>query len=94
MSNLWDSTVLVRFTHSYEPLHREGQGHVGGGAEGHRGHGVEEVHVQEGQESWLSKQLTNKLEGGVGVDRNIEHDVPEHDAVIAKLGINCNFKKV
>ena len=73
----------MRFTHCYEPLHREGEGHVGGGAEGHRGHGVEDVHVQVGEESRLSKQLTNKLEGGVGVYGNIEHDVPKQDAVIA-----------
>ena len=33
---LRDISILMRPTNCYEPLHGNGKGHVGGGAEGHR----------------------------------------------------------
>ena len=38
----------MRPTDCYEPLHSDGKGHVGGGAEGDCGHGVEDVNVHTG----------------------------------------------
>ena len=40
----------MRSTNCYEPLHGDGKGHVGGGAEGHRRHGVEDVDIHMGEE--------------------------------------------
>ena len=40
--------VLVRSTDSNEPLQVDCHGHVGGQAEGHRGHGVQEIYVDLG----------------------------------------------
>ena len=65
----------MRPTNCYEPLHRNGEGHVGGGAEGHRRHGVEDVHVHMGEERGLSKPMADKLKGGIGMDWDVENNV-------------------
>ena len=66
----------MRPTDCYEPLHGNGEGHVGGGTEGDCGHGVEDVHVHTGQELGLGEPLTDQPKGCIGMDRDIEDDVP------------------
>ena len=78
-------------TDSDESLQADCNGHVGGQAEGHRGHGVEDVHVQIREESGLSEQLTDKLEGGVGMYWNIEHDVSRQNTISS--GVYCQNPK-
>ena len=63
----------------YEPLHGDGQGHVGGGAEGHGGHGVENVDIHLGQELGVREPGTDKLKSGASMDRDIEDDKPEKE---------------
>ena len=59
----------MRPTNCYEPFHRNGEGHVRGGAEGHRRHGVEDVDVHMGEEHGFSKKC------GIGMDGDFEKDV-------------------
>ena len=66
----------MRPTNCYEPLHGDGEGHVGRGAEGDCGHGVEDVYINTGEELGLSKPLTDQPKGGICMDRDIEDDVP------------------
>ena len=74
----------------YEPLHSDGQGHVGGGAEGHGGHGVENVDIHLGQELGVREPVPDKLKSGAGMDRDIEEDKPEQEFAIS-LELNVQF---
>ena len=65
----------MRSTNCYEPLHGDGEGHVGGGAEGHCRHWVEDLHIHMGEERGLSEPMADKLKGGIGMDGDVENDV-------------------
>ena len=67
----------------YEPLHRDGQGHVGGGAEGHGGHGVENVDIHLGEELGVREPAPDKLKSSAGMDRDIEEDKPEQEFALS-----------
>ena len=59
------------------PLDSDSQGHVDGGAEGDSRHGVEDVDIELGQDDGVGEHLIDNTEGGVGMDRYIEHDIPK-----------------
>jgi hypothetical protein len=73
----------MRPADGYEPLHRDGQGHVGGRAEGHGGHGVENVDIHLGQELGVREPGPYKLKSGTGMDRDIEEDKPEQEFALS-----------
>ena len=62
-------------TNCYEPLHGDGEGHVGGGAEGHCWHGVEDLHIYMGEERGLCEPMADKLKCGIGMDGDVENNV-------------------
>ena len=69
----------MRSANCNEPLYRDGQGHVGGVAEGHGRHGVEEVHIHLGEKLRFRKHVTDKLKSGICMHRDIEDDKPEKE---------------
>ena len=69
---------MVRLAHCKEPLHGDGQGHVGGSAERHSGHGVEEVHIDLGEKLGVRKPVPDKLKSCIGVHRDVEDYEPEY----------------
>ena len=52
------------------------QRHVDTGTEGDGRHGVQHVDVQLGEDEGALEPGAHRLHAGVGVDRNIGHDVP------------------
>ena len=58
-------------------LDGDGERHVDGGAEGHGGHGVQEVDVDLGEHEGLGEPQIDSGEGGIQVDGNIEYDISE-----------------
>ena len=53
------------------------QRHVDTGTEGDGRHGVQHVDVQLGEDEGALEPGAHRLHAGVGVDRNVGHDVPE-----------------
>ena len=81
----------MRSADSYVPLHRDCQGHVDRGTEGHGRHGVQQVDIclhrllvrtgggrgyYLGQEGGDREPVVDSLQGGVGVDWDIENNIP------------------
>ena len=66
---------MMRPTDCYEPLHRNGQGHVGGGTEGHRRHAVQDIHIHLGHELRDREPMVDDSKSSVSMYGHIEDDV-------------------
>jgi hypothetical protein len=81
----------MRPTNSYEPLHGDGKGHVGGGAEVHRWHGVEDVHIHMGEERGCWEPMIYRAYSSICMDWYIEYDVPMKRSSIGMVVYTINF---
>ena len=60
----------------YEPLHRDGQGHVDRGTEGHRRHGVQHIHIHLGQELGGREPIVDDGKSSISMYWHVEDNVP------------------
>ena len=64
-------------TYCYISLNSNSKGHVDGGTEGHRRHGIEDGHINLGEEDGVVEPVVYKGHGRIGMYWYIKHYISE-----------------